>query len=242
MNSANQHLFKCLAAFGVLALHLSGSNLYFAGTLETPENTFTQTFTIGATQNIEIVTWGFGGGVDAEGTIIQPGGFDPLVALYSGDLTHASIVTIAGNPVAGADTLGGFVGHCPPAGMVTIGTGAGSSICGDVLVTADNLAPGTYTLLLSDANYIPLSVDPGPPSSSLLSDGFSDFTGGVFQTCNSTSVATTCITPTGNFAVDILGSSSTGGPSLPEPRAWALAATGLVALAANKRMTKAEGK
>jgi hypothetical protein len=60
-------------------------------------------------------------------------------------------------------------------------------------------------LNLTDANYVPLAVNPGPAGgSTLLSDGFTDFTGGVFQTCNSTTDGTFCITPTSNFAVDIV--------------------------------------
>ena len=234
---SNARRNNVLIGLGLLSLgcRLSGDSLSFTGTLPTPEDTFTQTFSIGVTQNVDIVTWGFGGGTNAAGALIAGGGFDPLIALYSGDLSTATIVTVSGNPAAGADTLSSFVANCPPAGTVTIGTGIGNSVCGDVLLEVDNLAAGTYTLLLSDANYVPFSVNPGPPSSSLLSDGFADFTGGVFQTCNTTSDGTFCINPTGNFAVDIVGSASTGGPTLPEPGGWALMATGLAAMAVMKK-------
>jgi hypothetical protein len=226
-----------------LAFDLPGNTLLFQGTLATPEDIFTETFTIGVTQNVAIATWGFGGGT-ASGNVIPAGGFDPLVALYAGDLSTASIITAGGNPAADADTLSTFVGNCPPAGMVTIGTGSGSSICGDVRLVVDGLAPGIYTLVLSDANYVPVSVNPGPPSSSLLSDGFTDFTGGVFQTCNTTSDGTFCITPTGNYAVEILGSAegALGPQAIPEPGYWLLMAAGLAALAARKNRTDLEKK
>jgi len=53
--------------------------------------------------------------------------------------------------------------------------------------------PATYTLVVSDANYQPYAV---LNSGGTLSDGFNDFTGGVFQTCDtdesvSTPTATT---------------------------------------------------
>jgi hypothetical protein len=224
-----------LSAIGflILAGHLAGSSFFFAGTLATPEDTFTESFIVPIAQNIRITTWGFGGGTVA-GNVVSPGGFDPLVALYSGDLSTASIVSVGGNPAADADTLSSFVANCPPAGFVTIGTGAGNSVCGDDSLIVP-LAAGIYTLLLSDANYIPLSVDPGPPSSSLLSDGFTDFTGGVFQTCNTTSDGTFCITPTGNYAVELQGSADRGPELVPEPGAWALMGTGLAAFMAMKK-------
>jgi hypothetical protein len=239
-NTARTRRNATLIMLGFLSLtfDLSGNTLLFQGTLATPEDVFTQTFTIGVTQNVEIRTFGFGGGT-AAGNVIAAGGFDPLVALYSGDLSTASIVSVAGNAAADADTLSTFVGNCPPAGLVTVGTGSGSSICGDDLLVVDGLSAGVYTLVLSDANYVPYSVNPGPPVSSLLSDGFADLTGGVFQTCNTTSDGTTCITPSGNYAVEILGSAEgvRGPEAVPEPGAWVVMATGLAALAAMKKRT-----
>ncbi len=205
------------------------ASISYTGSLSSPEDVFQATFTLGATTTIEIETFGFGGGINAAGTVIPAGGFDPLVALFSGTGPLAAIVTDSGgNPVAGADTLSTFIGNCPPAHTVTIGTGTGSDVCGDVFLQALNLPAGTYTLLLADANYVPLAVDPGPPASTLLSDGFSDFTGGVFQTCNSTSAGTFCVTPANNFAVDLLGVST------PEPESWLLLALGLGLVAAGR--------
>jgi hypothetical protein len=220
---------KALAVltFGLLWSARAGSAASYTGSLASPEDVFETTFTLAAATDIQIVTWGFGGGTNGAGTVIQSGGFDALVALFSGVGAAATIVTDSfGNPVAGADTMVGFTGNCPPAGFVTIGTGAGNSICGDVFLDAGSLPAGTYTLLLSDANYIPFAVNPGPPDSTLLSDGFSDLTGGVFQTCNMTSDGTFCVTPTANYAVDIVGASA----SVPEPGTLWLLAIGMAAI------------
>src|SRR5579863_1009654 len=117
------------------------------GTLDTPEDTFLETFTLSGDSTIAVQTFGFGGGTNAAGDAIAAGGFDSLVALFSGPPASASVLTSGGNPVASADTLTLFSPGCPPAGTVTVGTVSG--VCGDNLLTA-SLLPGIYTLLLSD--------------------------------------------------------------------------------------------
>src|SRR5882724_9888917 len=83
----------------------STSFLSYTGNLNSPEDIFEITFSISETSNLAIRTWGFGGGTNSAGTLIPAGGFDPLVALFSGPAAAAAIVTIAGNPAADADTL-----------------------------------------------------------------------------------------------------------------------------------------
>jgi hypothetical protein len=202
--------FACSSYAAPIALSLTGS-------LSTSESVFEATFTLTGLSSLRFQTWSFGGGTNAGGTAIAPGGFDLLIALFQGAGDSAMIVSQSGNPLADADTLNPFQGNCPPAGTVTIGAGTGSSVCGDDLMIASNLLPGIYTLVLTDANYIPLAVDPGPPSATTLSDGFTDFSGGVFQTCNVPSGGLACISPGNQFAVDIV--SLTGPPPtlVPEP-------------------------
>jgi len=224
-------LVNLIAAAALLAAPAYSSPMLvsYTGNLASAESDFVQAFVLTATSNVIIQTWSFGGGTNAAGTVIPAGGFDPLVAIFSGSGAGAAILTDGmGNPIADADTLSNFVGNCPPAGMLTIGTGTGSSVCGDDFVEIDNLAAGTYTLVLSDANYVPYAVNPGPPTSSLLSDGFSDMTGGVFQTCNFPSGGEACITPTNSYAVDI--GIEAGGMSVPEPRTFVLLLTGLACM------------
>jgi hypothetical protein len=210
-------------------------SLSFTGSLAGPTTPFEVSFFLTAPSNVAIQTWSFGGGTNAAGQLISAGGFDPMVSLFSGPKGAASIVTLNGDPAADADTLSSansFVANCPPAGTVTIGTGAGSDVCGDDFLYIPTLAAGAYTLVLTDANYIPLAVNPGPGGgSTLLSDGFTDFTGGVFQTCNTTlDGTTTCITPTSHFAMDIVAPNGKLS-NTPEPASLALLASGLLALA-----------
>jgi hypothetical protein len=193
------------------------------GTFGSSEDAFTETFTLAGSSTITVQTYGFGGGTNKVGTVISTGGFDSLIALFSGPATNASILTDgSGNPIASADTLFGlFTPGCPPAGTVTVGTVPGN--CGDNQLTVA-LSAGTYTLLLSDANFLPLAVDPGILSPFDLTDttsnnygsstgngAYTDLTGGAFQTCVS---LTDCNTETGNFAVDIIAG---GAPPIPTP-------------------------
>ncbi len=219
--SATAVLFSGLAGIAC------GGSISYTGVLGTPQDTLDATFTLGASGNVTFRTWGFGGGTNAAGSAIAPGGFDPLIALFTGPLATASIVTDAlANPLADADNLvnfpWSFVGNCPLAGTVAIGR---NNDCGDDLMQVA-LAAGTYTLVLSDANYIPNAVfDNGA-----LSEGFTDFTGGVFQTCDPVSNA--CITPNGNYALDIV---STALAAAPEPSGVAMLSAGLAALAGWKQ-------
>lgn len=207
----------------------SGAAVDFTGTLATPEGVFETVFSLPSSSTVVFQTWGFGGGTNAAGQAIPAGGFDPLIALFAGPAATATIyVDGSGNPLSDADNLlnlpWSFVGNCPPAGTVAIGL---DQDCGDDFMQALLMA-GTYTLVLSDANYIPNAIyDNGA-----LSEGFTDLTAGVFQTCDPVSNA--CITPDGNYAVDI---TSTSGFA-PEPGSLSLLAAGFAALAGLKHFRK----
>ena len=205
-----------------------------AGIMDSPEDVFTQTFALSSASTITIQTYGFGGGTNAAGTTLPAGGFDSLVALFSGTATAATVLESSGNPIASADNLSLYSPGCPPAGLFTVGTVPG--VCGDNTLLA-SLSVGTYTLLLTDANFVALSVNPnvllGPYDltdtsssnygSSTGNGAYTDLSGGVFQTCVS---LTDCNTDNGNFAVDITGLPTPA--ATPEPGAFGLAGLGLL--------------
>ncbi len=225
-------LHRLLGLLALAASSLFADSLSFTGTLDSPESAFDATFTLTAADTLTFRTWGFGGGTNAAGQVIAAGGFDPLIALFNGPGPAAAIVTDgSGNPLADADNLlnapWSFVGNCPPAGTVAIGV---DNDCGDDYLQV-GLSAGTYTLLLSDANYVPTAVyDNGT-----FSEGFTDLTGGSFQTCDP--VANACITPDGNYAVDIV---STGADltTTPEPGALSLLGIGFAGLTGLKQFRK----
>lgn len=156
------------AAATVLSCSAPSGAIACTGTAGTPEDVLLVPFTLAAGATVTIQTYGFGGGVNAAGETVASGGFDSLVALFSGMPTAATILTDGlSDPLASADNLSLYSPGCPPAGPVTVGTVAG--VCGDNTLTA-TLTAGTYTLLLSDAAFVPIAVNPGSSSPFDLTD------------------------------------------------------------------------
>jgi hypothetical protein len=223
-----KRIIGTLCLLAATAVGLSAESVSYTGTLSTPEDVFEANFTLTASGPVTIQTWGFGGGINAAGQTIAAGGFDPLIALFSGTGPTATIVTDgSGNTLADADNLynppWSFVGNCGPAGLVAIGT---NNDCGDDLMQA-TLGAGTYTLVLSDSNYQPYAIfyPFDPPT---LGAGFAPLDSGVFQTCDS--IDGVCITTNGDYAVDIITPDESQAAT-PEPSPLYLLGAGLLGLA-----------
>lgn len=92
-------------------------------------------FTLAADANVTLRSWSYAGGTNAAGSVIAAGGFDPVLALFSG--SGASAVLIGGND----DGLG--VAADPTTGLAL-----------DSLLDLSTLLAGTYTLALTQvANF-----------------------------------------------------------------------------------------
>ncbi|HET6200998.1 MAG TPA: DVUA0089 family protein [Candidatus Acidoferrales bacterium] len=226
-------LLVTVLAFTATALQATPASLSFTGSLASSSSAFTLTFHVGGAggQTIDVQTWGFGGGTNAAGNAISPGGFDPFLALFAGIGSGATILTDGlGNPFGTSDALSNFgtFQGCGSAGTVSVG----GPVCGDISMSLV-LLPGTYTLVLSDANFFANAVfDNGT-----LGEGFTDFTGGVFQTCNTVGSTTTCANDTANWAFDITdqtGANLSTGPT-PEPGTLLLLGSGLLGLGWRRR-------
>jgi hypothetical protein len=205
-------------AIGVPLCFADSFSLSLTGALNNTEASFSVPVTLVTTGTINLQTYGFGGGTNAAGSVIPAGGFDPFVGLFEG--TGSTAAFLDGT----SDILTNYSPGCPPAGTRTIGSIPDQ--CGDVNIQIAGLSPGIYTVLLTDGEYVPNAVFEASPA--LLGDGFTDFTGGVFQTCYDTD---DCNTDTANWTLDITAPAGSTVPtpsSVPEPSSAPLAAVGMV--------------
>lgn len=195
-------------ALASLALTLStavcrADNFSFTGNFAGVNDVQQFQFTVGAGSNVVLKSYSYAGGVNSAGVTIAEGGFDPILALFSG--TGPSALKIGQN-----DDGGSMV----PADSVT-----GQYY--DVYLAVNGLVPGSYTVTIQDfANF---AIGP------TLGAGFSNhgLTGGTFRDDSGHDRDSHWA-----FDVLGVQSAGTGpGPSpVPEPSTFVLLGSGLAGL------------
>lgn len=76
-----------IALLAASAVRASPETTSYTGALANAEDSAQIVLTLSADSSVTLQTYGFGGGTNAAGTVIAPGGFDPFVGLFSGTRT-----------------------------------------------------------------------------------------------------------------------------------------------------------
>jgi hypothetical protein len=127
-----------------IALNAAGISVTQTGTFAADNSVDTYNFSVSATQTYWIWTTSYGGGTNLDGTTASPGGFVPVLTLFS---SSGSAVANSGAP-----------GACLGPARVDSSTG----ICDDAYINA-TLTPGSYVLDLTEFPNVAIGS---------LSDGF----------------------------------------------------------------------
>jgi hypothetical protein len=141
---------KLLAVFVFAASYAAAASVSYVGNLDAANaNDFALfQFTLSIAANVDIQTWGYGGGANAQGAVIAAGGFAPYVSLFQGSGNGATFLS---------SNAGGL---CPPGNPIPA--------CEDATLKT-NLAAGTYTVALSVFENMSFAENTG---SGTLGDGF----------------------------------------------------------------------
>lgn len=206
---------------GMIAASLaSAADFSFQGTLTRDDEVQLFTFSVDSTSTVTLRTWSYAGGVNAAGTTIARGGFDPILALFnnSGALINQNDDGLSNVPA--------------------------DSVTGENFDTylRSTLNPGTYTVSVMQYDNFAIGTN--------LSEGFQysnsnpTFTS-AFLCSNGRFCDVDASNRTGAWAFDILGVDSASVPNppsgVPEPTTVSMmvAGLGIVVLFAKRRYAPA---
>jgi hypothetical protein len=183
---------KAVSLSIVAASLASAANFSFQGTLTRDDQIQLFTFSIASTSNVTLRTWSYAGGVNAAGTTIANGGFDPILALF-----NSSGLLINEND-DGAGVAADPVTH----------------LTADTLLRS-NLSPGTYSV--SVMQYDNFAKGPNLSNGFVYSTSPTFTT--AFRCSNGRFCDVAGANRTGAWAFDILGVDSASTSTLPPPSA-----------------------
>lgn len=172
------------------------------GTFTQDDNQVFFNFTLLTPDTITMQTFSFAGGTNVNGLVIPPGGFAPVLSLFSGTAPQNLLATDSGGT--------------PPSGCGVRNIDPVTGFCLDAYLNL-SLGVGSYILALTEFDNTPI----GPTlADGFLQQGTGNFTGGPFFLN-----AGAGFQRNGNWAVDI---TNTAPPSaVPEPSTVAQIVFGL---------------
>jgi len=215
------------AGLGLVSGAASAGSFSFTGTFNTDDELHVFSFVAGPGSAI-LRTWGYAGGTNANGQLIAPGGFDPVLSLFGPDSTLQASTPLE---VTNNDGAPGTVPQDP----TTFAAFDSFIDTATAILNTPLIAGQTYFLVLTENDNVPF----GP--SSTFGDGFSeqglgDFTGPNFGCGAGPFCDQTVNQRNGDWAVDITGVNSAQDlNATPEPGSLWLAGCAMAVIVAVRR-------
>lgn len=221
---------KILIAAALLAVagaaHAVPMNFSFQGNFSQDDNVQLFNFSTDGSSTVYLVSYGYGGGIQADGTNNTFGGMDTILTLFDS----------AGNQINGNDDgstacFGGAQATAPgtTGGFSDPNTGVRYDTCLSSLLTA-----GTYTVAVSQYN----NFSNGSLGAGFAQDGTGNFTGALGGCSNGSFCDVTGSNRTNYWAYDILNVESAVTPTIAEPAPLALIGLGLLVAGLARRRTR----
>lgn len=215
------------AGFGALTPAASAASISFTGTFNTDDQLEIFSF-VAAPSGAILRTWGFAGGVNANGATIIDGGFDPVLSLFG-----PGPLLLPSTPLLGTNNDGGASVPADPSSGEHFDSFLNTASVPIVLIAGQ-----TYFLVLSESDNTPLSNTFGGGFSE---QGNGNFTGPLYGCGTGPFCDIDVDQRNGKWAVDITGVTSavdlSSRATTPEPGTfWMLCIAGMVGLMLRRKI------